>query len=364
MGASTPARRPRVVAGGAPVTTRLFLWPATEEALAATLSALGERDLPHLWRKDGACLVISAPLEALDPLLDRLAELLPPEALQDARVLPMHGEGEPELLDFQRVMPLKQLILSRRSAWLGAMLGDERYTTYFQPIVCASATSRIFAHEALWRGIDELGAVVLPGPLFDLGRDAGMLFQLDRAARGSAIRHAARHKLALPIFINLAPSSIYDPIFCLGATASAVGEVGLRPENVVFELTECDRTQDPARLREIMDFFRGAGFRVALDDLGAGYSSLNLIHQLRPDFIKLDMELIRDIHEDPYKGLIAEKLLEIASRLGIQTIVEGIENEGELRWVREHGADFVQGFLIAHPTPAPLAATPELTPAG
>ncbi len=85
-------------------------------------------------------------------------------------------------------------------------------------------------------------------------------------------------------------------------------------------------------------------------DLGAGWSTLNLVHRLRPDFIKLDRELIRDVHLDPVKGLIAKKLLEIGHGMGIGTIVEGIEEEEELNWVRDHGADFVQGFLLGHPS--------------
>ena len=97
---------------------------------------------------------------------------------------------------------------------------------------------------------------------------------------------------------------------------------------------------------------------MALDDLGAGYGSLNLLHQLQPDVIKLDRELIRGVDRDPYKAVIAEKLLELAQKLGITTLAEGIETAGELQWVRDHGVDLVQGFFIARPQPVPLGLKP------
>ena len=79
-----------------------------------------------------------------------------------------------------------------------------------------------------------------------------------------------------------------------------------------------------------------------------------------PDIVKLDMELVRHIHEDPYKASITQKLLEIAQQLGIRTVAEGIETPEELRWVREHGVDYVQGYLIARPQSPPARVTPSL----
>jgi EAL domain-containing protein (putative c-di-GMP-specific phosphodiesterase class I) len=103
-------------------------------------------------------------------------------------------------------------------------------------------------------------------------------------------------------------------------------------------------------LRGLLATYRDAGFRIALDDVGAGYSSLNRLHQLRPDFIKLDMDLVRGVDRDPYKALIARKTIEIASELGITTIAEGVETPGELEWARTTGAAFVQGFATGRPS--------------
>lgn len=99
---------------------------------------------------------------------------------------------------------------------------------------------------------------------------------------------------------------------------------------------------------------------MALDDVGAGFSQLNLLHLLRPDFIKIDMELVRDVHRDPYKAMIVRKLIELADELSITTIAEGIESLDELTWLRTNGARYVQGYAIARPAPVPLAITPAL----
>jgi EAL domain-containing protein (putative c-di-GMP-specific phosphodiesterase class I) len=128
-----------------------------------------------------------------------------------------------------------------------------------------------------------------------------------------------------------------------------VDEAGIPREKVVFEITETERTHDVLHFRGIIDQYRRFGFRIALDDVGSGYSSLNLLHQLRPDFLKLDMHLIRGVDRDPYKATIAQKILEIAQKLDIKSVAEGIETTEEMDWVRDHGADFVQGYLIAKP---------------
>ena len=112
-----------------------------------------------------------------------------------------------------------------------------------------------------------------------------------------------------------------------------------------------------------MRSYRDAGFKVALDDLGSGFSSLNLLTMLCPDFIKLDMGLIRDVDSHPVKATIALKLLEAARELGIATIAEGVETLAEWAWVRDHGADYVQGYLFARPgSPPPAPRLPNATP--
>lgn len=197
-----------------------------------------------------------------------------------------------------------------RGEWLLNMLREDRLGVHFQPIVPTANPGEIFAYECLLRGLDGEGALVNPGAMFGAARDAGLLFNLDQTARMKAIEEASGLGLEANIFINFNPTSIYDPKYCLMSTMGAIRKSDLSPNRIAFEVTESVQVKDDRHLRNILDFYRESGFRDALDDLGAGHSSLNLLATLRPDFVKLDMGLLQDVDRDPYRAAIASKLLE------------------------------------------------------
>ncbi|MDZ8188850.1 MAG: EAL domain-containing protein [Nostoc sp. ChiSLP02] len=287
-----------------------------------------------------------------------LAQLLAPRELKETQVLFIQGSIQPELQDFSDIASLQRFIKLNQSEWLLEMLAAERFTSYFQPIVSIQDTSQIYGYESLLRGLDEEGSLVSPEAILELATEAGLLPQLDRAARLKAIEQFTSHQVSGHIFINFAPTALYDPVYCLRSTVEAIDRAGIEHQRIVFEVVESDNPQDLAHLKAVLQYYRDSGFLVALDDLGSGYSSLNLLHQLRPDFIKLDMELIRDVHQDLYKASITEKILEITQKLNIQTVAEGIECVEELNWLRERGATFAQGYLIARPSAIPSTTTP------
>jgi EAL domain-containing protein (putative c-di-GMP-specific phosphodiesterase class I) len=159
------------------------------------------------------------------------------------------------------------------------------------------------------------------------------------------------------LFINMTPTTACHRALGLDALRSAVERWVLDPGRVVVELTECEQVPDPADLRGIVDRAHDAGFALALDDLGAGFSNLNLIHELHPDIIKLDMALVRDIHRDRVKAAIAETTIDMAKQLGITVVAEGIEKIEEFAWIRDRGVEYAQGFLLGRPRAAPDPAT-------
>jgi len=307
------------------------------------------------WRPSVARGVVvrwDAPLN--ETIASELEEALSAVEREDTRALLCAPNTAPVPDDLARVEPLSRVVVRARSGWLLGLLDEHRLTSHFQPIVLANDPSQVYGHEALLRGVRPDGTLVSPGQLFDAARGAGVLFQLDLAARRSAIACAERQQLDTALFVNFAPTAIYDPRACLRSTVAAIDAAGLERRNVVFEIVETERAHDPAHLRRILDFYREAGFRIALDDVGAGYSSLNLIHLLKPDVLKLDMELVRNVDRDPYKARIAANLLNVATSLGIDALAEGIETEEELAWVRDHGATYAQGYLIARPSATPM----------
>jgi EAL domain-containing protein (putative c-di-GMP-specific phosphodiesterase class I) len=339
---------------------RLYLWLPLGHSLGKLVRHLGERGCAPEVKPEAQCVVVRLEAERVGAFLTETLGALTGEEQRATRALYMPGEEPPQLADFPRVGSLQQLLTLTRAGWLVEMLAEQRITTHYQPIVDVKDTQRVVAYEALLRGKERDGTLVSPGRMLGLAREADLLFQLDLAARLSAVREAARLGLRTSLFINFSPAAIYDPVYCLRSTVAAISELGLASKDVVFEIIESDHTPDASHLKSLIAYYRQAGFRVALDDLGAGYSSLNLIHQLRPDIMKLDMELIRGIHEDAYKANITQKLLELAQKLGILTVAEGIETVEELRWVRAHGVDYVQGYLIAKPQSPPAQALPRL----
>ncbi len=341
---------------------RLFLWFPVPETLKKVTSYLQQLDLEYELMHERPGLSLECRPGQTQEIAHNISQLMTPRELTETQVLFIRGAIAPQLQDFSDIASLQRFIKFSQSDWLVEMLATERFTSHFQPIVSIKDTSQIYGYELLLRGLDEQGNLVLPGPILELATEAGLLPQFDRVARLSAINQFSRHQVSGHIFINFAPTALYDPAFCLRSTVEAINRAGISPERVIFEVVESDNPQDLAHLKAVLQYYRDSGFLVALDDLGSGYSNLNLLHQVRPDLIKLDMELIRDVHQDLYKASITEKLLEIAQKLNIQTVAEGIECIEELNWLRERGATFAQGYLIARPNAMPATTTPRFDP--
>lgn len=256
-----------------------------------------------------------------------------------------------------RMQDLGSLVAAVRGEWLVDMIREDRMVVHFQPVIRASDPDDIFAYECLLRGLDREGALVGPKHMFEVARQTGLLFNLDRAARIKAIWEASELDLE-NISINFDPASIYDPAYCLESTMGAIKRSGLAPEQVIVEVSESEAFKDNKHLRNVLNFYRAAGIRVALDDLGSGYTSLMLLDALRPDFAKLDMALVPHVDRDPYHAAVASRLLELAKELGVTVVAERVETEEQWRWLAAHGVDFAQGYFFARPAFPP--PTPRL----
>ncbi|MBO6560887.1 MAG: EAL domain-containing protein [Nisaea sp.] len=331
--------------------TRFWFYMPTAEAFARVASVLGRREIESRGI-GGNCLEASVARDDVDSVMTALFGELNKKELKETKVLTTAGE-DPTPLDMTRVISADVFVNRYKGQWLVEAIEAELYDTWYQPIVEAKASSadNPFALEGLFRMRDRDGNNISPGYVFNLAEHAGLLFSLDIVARTSAVRRAAQAGYRGRIFINFNPSSIYDPAYCLRTTASAVAELGLKPADITFELTETHRIQDKDHLKGILAFYRQAGFKVALDDIGSGWSGLNLLHEMRPDFVKIDMDLVRNIDRDPLKQSIVGHLISISREHNIEVIAEGVETEEEAILLREAGANYLQGYLFAKPAP-------------
>lgn len=288
----------------------------------------------------------------LDDLLTSLFGELNTKELIESRVISTDG-AEPTVAELGRIMSGDVFVNRFKSQWLIEAMREERYTTHYQPIVHAKGPrlGQTFAMEGLFRVRDSEDNIIPPGYVFKLAEDADLLFSLDLAARACAVNTAGAAGYDGRLFINFNPSSIYDPAYCLRTTAAGVAELGMKPGQVTFEVTETHQAQDMNHLKGILAFYRRAGFKVALDDVGAGWSGLNMLHELNPDFVKIDMDLVRNIQSDSLKQSIVRHLIAIADELDIELIAEGIETDAEADVLREMGAHYLQGYHFAKPGP-------------
>jgi|SRR5579883_3374508 len=335
----------------APPAAGLLFLSFPPYAAAAVAGRVRELGADAAERVPGVLAVAFAG-DGLPALADGLTAL-GADLLRDVRSLVAAAGAEPTAFELMGARPLGDLIEELRAGWLVELLRERRVTTFFHPIVPAASPGEVFGYECLLRGLDPAGGVIPAGRLFAAAKTGDLLFHLDRTARQTAIESAARHATPGLLFVNFNPTSIYNPATCLRSTFLTAESVGLPPGRLVFEVVETEEVRDAEHLVRLLAEYRRAGFRVALDDIGAGYSSLNLLARLQPDFVKIDMELIRGVDRDPYKAQVVGKLLEMARGLGVETVVEGVETVGEWEWARDHGADYVQGYLFARPAAEP-----------
>ena len=321
--------------------------------LGKTLDYLTEKGWKH--QHENGVVRVQVPAGLLAGLVSALTDLLSGPEQRDLRAVFFFDSDLMKTRDYFEVESFPAFVEEVRSTWLIEILRAKALYSVFQPIVqipTNGETPVVFGYECLMRG-EHKGQVIAPDTMIQMARGADLIFQLDLAARRAAIVGAGRHGITQKVFINFSPNSIYDPAHCLRSTVNAVEEVGLSRDQVVFELTETERMPAIKHLQRIVDFYREEGFQVALDDVGAGYSSLNVLVQLKPDFVKLDMGLVRDVDRDPAKAIVASKLIETVKELELCTVAEGIERPEELNWVRERGADLAQGYLFARPAVPP-----------
>jgi len=301
---------------------------------------------------------ITLPRTKVQAFLTALYGEINGQELANTKILTTDGT-DPRPEDIGRVMPGDVFVNRYQGRWIIDSLEAERYESHFQPIVYGRGDNygTVFGHEALFRMRDDQGIIMPPAMVFDLAASSQLLFNLDLVARRTAVECASKARLPGKIFINFNPSSIYDPSYCLRTTAAAIESLGLKPSDIIFELTETHQAQDKGHLKGILAFYRNAGFGVALDDIGSGYSSLNMLHEMRPDYAKIDMDLIRGVDTDRFNQTIVTNLIQIAHKNGIGVVAEGIETEGEAAWMRSAGADLMQGYLFGKPeAPKAIAA--------
>ena len=285
---------------------------------------------------------------------------------KDGDHLIIHESGVKEFLDFARHYmeieqidyrfedkdwkPINEIEEILNMQWIDEVIRKKSVISYSQPIV--DANEEIYAYEVLSRFPREDGSLIYPNEIFTAARSRGRLYALDRLCRMAAVRYSAI--LKKKTFINFIPTSIYSPEFCLQSTVNLANQLHIDPNQFVFEVVESDKVDDIDHLKNILNYYKEKGFQYALDDVGEGYSTIEMLTDLQPHYMKLDIKYVQGVSTDPEKQKVAQLFLKKAMELNATPLAEGIEGREDFEWLKQSGYQLFQGYLFGKPSVEPI----------
>jgi EAL domain-containing protein (putative c-di-GMP-specific phosphodiesterase class I) len=232
---------------------------------------------------------------------------------------------------------------------------NRRIWTAFQPLV-EMPTGKVMGYEGLSRG-PRGSEVESPGALFAMASRHGLAEELERACRRQAFTDWSFFNSPVRLFVNTIPATVRDNSFLGRGVLDYLGP-SLSPRMVTLEITEHEVIQNMSLYREAMHSFLELGFSFAIDDLGAGYSGLESLATLGASYLKIDMGLVRDVHQRRISQQVVKAILDLGAGVGATVIAEGIETQEEADVLLDLGIRFGQGYLFGRPMDPRSAVSP------
>ncbi|WP_306605564.1 EAL domain-containing protein [Azonexus sp.] len=240
---------------------------------------------------------------------------------------------------------------------LRVAIEQKQFELHYQPQFVANGATfdRPFAVEALVRWRHPKRGLIPPIRFIPIAEETGMIEVIGEWVLQEACRQLALWKAEdigpRRVAVNLSAHQLRNPQL-VGNVAKALEHCGLQHGELELEITESVAMSDPASAIEKLQALRDLGVTLAIDDFGTGYSSLAYLKRLPIQVLKLDREFVRDIETDENDAAISAATITLAHSLGLKVVAEGIETEGQSRFLREHHCDFLQGYLYGRPEPA------------
>ncbi|WP_456275738.1 EAL domain-containing protein [Bacillus sp. AK128] len=268
-------------------------------------------------------------------------------------------EADEGRMDFPQMLPFTEVLERIKHPKLFHVVKESYFTNHIQPILSLS-DENIVGYEFLLRS-SKSDYPFSPFELFKFAQSAGLQAMLDGNARKQAIKYGADTlEAGMLRFINFLPSSIYNPKHCLQSTFENIAKYKVDPRDLVFEVVETEKIDDVSHLQSIFKAYKSEGISVALDDVGAGFSTIEVLKELLPNYAKIDRQLISFCDQSVEKQTELKRIIEVAKAYDIKTLAEGIERKEELELCKDLGYDFAQGYYIGKPGPHPISKLVEL----
>ncbi|ACL05099.1 diguanylate phosphodiesterase [Desulfatibacillum aliphaticivorans] len=225
---------------------------------------------------------------------------------------------------------------------------EQDIRTVFQAIVDFN-TLEVIGYEALSRG-PENSEFASPTLMFLMASECGLSFELDRLCRRRALERVRTMCTDKKIFVNTLSMTIHDPEFRGLYLKELLEDLEIKPENVVFEISEKLAIDNYDLFRDAMRDYTDVGIVHAGDDMGTGYSDLERIMELTPGYMKVDISFVKDVHKSYLKQEIVKAMVNLGKSIGSHVIVEGVETKEEYEKLKEIGVPFGQGYLFDVPS--------------
>jgi PAS domain S-box-containing protein len=361
----------------------VFLNQAAEKLLGWSTQELRGRvmhDVAHTCRPDGTplpiedCPIVRARRDGVTVRIENDVFIC-----RDGRALPVAYTAAPFVTDdgvegcvvvFEDITERKARQESMQSdvntlSWIGRIqdaLAEDRFMLYAQPIIDLSS-GEVVQRELLLRMREKNGEIVPPGSYLPIAEQYGLIGDIDRWVIERATEIAVAGGA---VELNVSAYSIADPTL-LDDIERALKRTGADPTSLVFEITETALIADVAAAKAFADRLHQLGCKLALDDFGTGYGGFTYLKQFPVDFLKIDIEFVRDLPTNPASRHVVEAVVVLAHAFGLKTVGEGVEDVQTLGLLRELGVDFAQGYHIARPRPLEqrvTSAAPSLLPDG
>jgi len=252
--------------------------------------------------------------------------------------------------DAKRMSEIQEYRLAYKSKeLLQEIILKEDVRTLFQPVLNLE-TRETLGFEGLTRG-PQGTEYESPYTLFDIATESDLVFELDRLCRRKVINSAGELAPGQKLFVNLLPTTMRDPEFQGEKMLESLEANNLSPSSIVLEITERLAIENYDLFLEAMKTYTDLGFEMAIDDMGSGYSGLEKIVRMNPNYLKFDLMMVRDIDTSFVKREMLKAIHSLAKNVGASVIAEGIERVEELETLIDLGIPYGQGFLFARPTP-------------
>jgi EAL domain-containing protein (putative c-di-GMP-specific phosphodiesterase class I)/GGDEF domain-containing protein/CBS domain-containing protein len=240
---------------------------------------------------------------------------------------------------------------------LDKILEDGCIMPVYQPIVSLT-DGQVYGYEALSRVSDDELKMNIE-QMFRTADRMNRAWELETLCRTEALLGATEMEADKKLFLNVNPNIIHDDEFKDGFTSSRLTAYNLKHDSIIFEITERVAVTDRRVFLDSISHYKSQNYNIAIDDVGAGYAGLNILHDVKPDIIKFDMNLIRDVDKDEIKQMLCKAMVDFCKAAGIKSIAEGIETEEELATLIKLDVDLGQGYFLGTPKGTFADITPE-----